>query len=128
MGDGRGRLVSCLVPSFSSSSSSIWPCQRLLTTDVSLSSSQGGIEQHVGENLDVRTIFFLVLPSSVVKVCEDQISIYDITFLRQSRTEDVRIHSFMCFLNIYYCCSQKERRELILCIIFDVCCSDCFSK
>jgi len=56
------------------------------------------------------------------------ISIYDITFLLQSRTEDVRIHSFMCFLNIYYCCSQKERRELILCIIFDVCCSDCFSK
>jgi len=70
MGDGRGRLVSCLVPS-SSSSSSIWPCQRLLTTDVSLSSSQGGIEQHVGGEFGLENEF-LVLPSSVVKVCYDQ--------------------------------------------------------
>ncbi len=41
------------------------------------------------------------------------ISIYEISFLLQSRTEDVRIHSCVS-LNIYCCCSLKERRELIL--------------
>jgi hypothetical protein len=90
MGDGRGRLVSCLVPS--SSSSSTWPCPRLLTTHVSLSSSQGGIERHVGERIWASERIFgvaVVHRGSVLR----SISIYDVTFLLQSRTEDVRIHS-----------------------------------
>jgi hypothetical protein len=71
-GDGRGRLASCFVPSSSSSSSSsIWPCQRLLMADVSLSSSQGGFERQVGGEFGLENEF-LVSPSSVVKVCYDQ--------------------------------------------------------